>query len=283
METELSKRTEAHMGLDDQLKQAEMFIKSGFFPKHIDTPQKAIVIIQKGKELGLPKIEALSKISVINGQPCTKVETLLGLARRTGQLEDLIIKDHQTYCEVTIKRKGQSPHTCRFGDDEATAMGLTGKDNYKKQKGTMYQWRSLSKNLRVTFPDAIGGLYLEEEIADDVIIQTATEDRPAEVTEILTNQALAAEPQHAKPSDPTDNLKAEDIPADSIPNWTFPMGKYAGKRLIEVYGHANDTGKQKGKEYLEWCAANLTDKKMRTIISRFLEIMQEPSVIDMDK
>lgn len=280
---EIAKKAENGISLDGMLSQADLFVKSGFFPKHIDTKEKAVVVMLKGRELGLPFTEALSKICVINGVATTKVETLFGLARRTGQLEDFKQRFFPSelnpqYCEVTIKRKGQSPHVCRFGDEEALSMGLTGKDNYKKQKATMYSWRALSKNLRVTFPDAIGGLYLEEEIADDVIIQTATEDHPAQVTEIIEHPATPSDTVHAKPSSPSEDLSAEDLPIDSIPNWTFPMGKYAGKRLIEVYGHENDTGLKKGQQYLQWCAENLRDEKMRGIISKFLEIMREQGI-----
>lgn len=273
MENELTRNLENGMNLDDQMKQADMFIKSGFFPRHIDTPAKAIVIIQKGRELGLPKTEALSKISVINGQPCTKVETLLGLARRTGQLEDLIVKDFPDYCETTIKRKGQTPHTCRFGDVEALAMGLTGKDNYKKQKGTMYQWRSLAKNLRVTFPDAIGGLYLEEEIADDVIITPVKDNEPAIVTEVIPKISHTEETQ--SPKEENASLKAIDIPDDQLGNWVMPLGKYQGKRLIEILAEVTDSGKAKGREYLEWIVENGKNPEYTEVIKRFVAMIDK--------
>ena len=43
-------------------------------------------------------------------------------------------------------------------------MGLIGKDNWKKQFGIMCQWRALAANLRITFPDAIAGLYTQDEM-----------------------------------------------------------------------------------------------------------------------
>jgi len=125
---EIAKKAENGSSLDVMLLQAELFVKSGFFPKHVDTKEKALVIMLKGKELGLPFTEALGKIAVIQGVATTKVETLLGLARRTGQMEDFKQRFGPNeiapqYCEVTIKRKGQSAHTCRFGDEEAASMG----------------------------------------------------------------------------------------------------------------------------------------------------------------
>lgn len=278
------KKAENGVSLEGMLSQADLFVKSGFFPKHIDTKEKAVVVMLKGKELGLPFTEALSKIAVIQGVATTKVETLLGLARKTGKMEDFkqVFKPSEInpqYCEVTIKRKGQSPHTCRFGDDEAVAMGLTGKDNYKKQKATMYSWRAIAKNLRVTFPDAIGGLYLEEEIASDVIIQTETQDHPAQVTEVIEHAPQPTKTQ-AKPQEP--NLKADDIPDDQIPNWTFSVGKYSGKRLAQVWEDVNETGKPRGKEYLVWCADNWKEEGTRSIFQRFLKMMSEVKEIQVD-
>lgn len=75
---------------------------------------------------------------------------------------------------VTITRKGQSPYTTLFGPAEATALGLMSKDNYKKQAGVMFQWRALAQNLRITFPDAISGLYTTDEMTggDETTITT---------------------------------------------------------------------------------------------------------------
>lgn len=278
--TDLVKRAENGVSLDGMLSQAELYVKSGFFPKHIDTKEKAVVIMMKGRELGLPFTEALGKICVINGIATTKVETLLGLARRTRQMEDFkqAFKPNEInpqYCEVTIKRKGQSPHTCRFGDEEALTLGLTAKDNYKKQKATMYSWRAISKNLRVTFPDAIGGLYLEEEIAENVVIDHS--DAP-QITEIVESAQQAPEPAAAKPSSETSEVHDEQLG-----NFVMPKGKYANQRLAQIYAQETENGKQVGLEYLSWVAAEWKEETLRNTVTRFLEMMREPEVIDYDK
>lgn len=145
-------------------KQAEVLVKSGFLPVAVNTPEKALAIIQKGKELGIPPMEALSSINVIQGKPSVSPQLMLALARRTGELEDLQMESSDKGATVKITRKGQSPYKTSFGIKEATDMGLIGKDNWKKQFATMAQWRALAANLRITFPDAIGGMYLIEEM-----------------------------------------------------------------------------------------------------------------------
>lgn len=144
--------------------QANVLVKSGFLPTAVNTPEKALAIMQKGKELGIPPMEALSSINVIQGKPSVSPQLMLALARRTGELIDIKMEATDKGATVTITRKGQSPFTTTFGVKEATDMGLIGKDNYKKQPAVMFQWRALAQNLRVTFPDAIGGLYLVEEM-----------------------------------------------------------------------------------------------------------------------
>lgn len=144
--------------------QANVLVKSGFLPAAINTPEKALAIMQKGKELGIPPMEALSSINVIQGKPSVSPQLMLALARRTGELIDLKMDANDKGATVTVTRKGQSPYTTSFGVKEATEMGLINKDNYKKQPAVMYQWRAVAQNLRVTFPDAISGLYLVEEM-----------------------------------------------------------------------------------------------------------------------
>jgi hypothetical protein len=144
--------------------QADVLVKSGFLPVAVNTPEKAIAIIMKGKELGIGAMEALSSINIIQGKPSVSPQLMLGLARRTKELEDLKMDANDKGATVTIKRKGQSEYTTKFGIAEATALGLVNKDNYKKQPAVMYQWRALAQNLRVTFPDAISGLYTVDEM-----------------------------------------------------------------------------------------------------------------------
>lgn len=174
--------------------QAEVLVKSGFLPVAINTPEKAIAIMQKGKELGIPPMEAMSSINVIQGKPSVSPQLMLALARRTGELEDLKMEANAQGATVTVTRKGQSPYTTSFGVKEATDLGLMGKDNYKKQAGTMFQWRAMAANLRITFPDAISGLYLVEEMIPGE--ETVTPSRGAvQMPKAIETKAVEVEPK----------------------------------------------------------------------------------------
>lgn len=162
--------------------QADALISSGFLPAHIKTAEQAVAIRLMGEELGVPMMQALRKIHVIQGTPCCASELLLAMARRTREMADLVLTDDGKTCRCTITRTGQSPHTTTFSMEDAAAMGLASKDNWKKQPKTMRQWRAISGNLRVTFSDAIGGMYSIEEIAPDVEVDAL--GNPLDATKI---------------------------------------------------------------------------------------------------
>lgn len=148
---------------------ASMLVKTGFLPQAIKTPEQAIAIILTGRELGIGTMAALNTINVIQGKPTVSPQLMLALIERSGQLENIEIEPHDgNAVRCTMKRKGRSAHTEYFGQAEATAMQLNGKDNYKKQAATMYRWRAVAACARVVFPDVILGLYTPDEMGADV-------------------------------------------------------------------------------------------------------------------
>ena len=144
--------------------QSQMLLKSGFLPQSIKSPEQALAIILQGRELGIGPMAALNNISIIQGKPTVSPQLMLAMANSTREVEDVQITSSEQGATVTIKRKGRKAHTTTFGPKDAKAMGLDGKDNYKKQPATMYQWRAVAANLRVTFADVILGLYTPDEM-----------------------------------------------------------------------------------------------------------------------
>lgn len=144
--------------------QANALVKSGFLPQSIKTPEQALAIMMLGQELGLPYWTALLGVNVIQGKPTIAPQLMLALINRTGQVENIeIVGDAKVYT-VTIKRRGRSPHSETFTMQDAAAMGLAAKDNYRKQPAVMLKWRAVAACCRVTFPDAIAGMYTPDEM-----------------------------------------------------------------------------------------------------------------------
>ena len=164
-----------------------MLVKSKMLPNSVQTPEAAVAIIVKGMELGLPPMAALNGITIIQGKPTVSPQLMLSLINRAGILEDLKIETGPQGASCMMKRRGRTAFTASFGPAEAKAMGLDGKDNYRKQAPVMYQWRAVAACSRVVAPDVIDGLYTPEEMGADVqvdedggmTVQVVQEAKPA--------------------------------------------------------------------------------------------------------
>lgn len=171
--------------IEDVFRMGDILLRSGMLPSAIRSPEAAVTIILKGRELGIPPLEAFAGITVIQGKPTVSPQLMLSLIFRSGQIVGVPrIEDDGTTCTVTMTRKGGEPHSESFGVAEAKGLGLSGKDNWIKQPKTMRKWRAIAACARIVFPDVIGGMYLHEELGGQVneegeIIDGAPIDPPA--------------------------------------------------------------------------------------------------------
>lgn len=198
--------------------QAESLVKTGFLPQAIKTPEQALAIILTGRELGIPAMTALNGINVIQGKPTISPQLMLGLIERSGQLDNIKIDMSDEEVSVTMKRKGRSAHTEVFGWEQAKAMQLVSKDNYRKQATTMFKWRAVSACARVVFPDVLLGLYTHEELAPDAVynedgefVDNEAESVPAIQGEIVVESVIEKKKSGKKKAMEDDILKAEWI------------------------------------------------------------------------
>lgn len=181
--------------MDSMLKFAMSLIKSGFLPASIKSPEQAVAIILTGQELGITPMQALRQINVIQGKPTMSAELMLSLAysRIPGFRSTIIVSDANK-CTVEMQRGSQPAYQHTFTMQEATAMGLSGKDNWKKQPAVMLRWRCISAALRIMVPDAIAGIYSSEEINPDVKIDYDTGEIIEEAKVIQRPQAVDVQP-----------------------------------------------------------------------------------------
>ena len=222
MTTQLMKLSVDKSDFDTIRAQAADLVKSGFLPQAIKTPEQAVAIILTGRELGVPPMTALNGINVIQGKPTISPQLMLGLIERSGQLEDIRIENLEDGVQVTMKRRGRSPHTEVFGAAEAHAMGLLTKDNYKKQAFTMFKWRAVSACARIAFPDVLLGVYTHEEMNPDALVNEAGEiaNVPAPVqvrsASITIENVIDAEVEDVKPKKKPKVKKDDDEKAKLI-------------------------------------------------------------------
>lgn len=150
----------------------QMAASSGLVPKELSTPERVFIAVTMGMEVGLSPMQAVQNIAVINGRPCMWGDVCLGLVQARADCEDVIESFEKegeegvtAVCEV--HRAGRTPVKRKFTVAMAKKAGLWGKagpwTNYSMR---MLQMRARSWALRDSFPDALKGIGLREEVRD---------------------------------------------------------------------------------------------------------------------
>ena len=158
-------------------RQCRAFVGSGFLPDHITkncTPDqamaKALTIAWKGRELGVPPMQAFASITVIGGKPCLGAELMLALIyQRVPGAKVTFLSTTNQEAEIEMQRPGGKPQKFKFTMADANAAQLGGKDVWKKYPAAMLRARVISAAARAVFPDCIMGCYTPEEMGAEVI------------------------------------------------------------------------------------------------------------------
>jgi hypothetical protein len=210
-----------------------MAVKSGFLPASINTPEKAVIIMLKGRELGLAPMHAFSSISVINGKPTMSAELMLGLIYRNVPHAVVdFIETNEKGCTIEAQRPGGQRTRFTFNVDDAKRANLLGKGPWQTYPAAMYRARCISAMARAMFPDALSGtVYTAEELGAEV-------DEEGLVVESTTPAKAAAEVKEVSPPLPISPealaLKGEIIElVERVPEAAAP----ALERMREANGN----------------------------------------------
>lgn len=155
------------------MQQAEMLVRTKFLPAAIDTKEKAIAVMMKGRELGIPPMYALSNIAVISGKPTCTAELMLALIYRDHGDDAVIFTEaSSTKATISYKRRGwKERQSFTFAIEDARTAGLSG-GNWSKYPAAMLRARCTSAVGRMGFPDTIAGMYTPEELGATVDAET---------------------------------------------------------------------------------------------------------------
>lgn len=207
---------------------------------------KAQLTLLKGLALGIPAIDALDHVYVVNGKTALSGQMMLRLIRvawdehHRGEGEPLQWDnemDPNVGQRVRMRRSPKEDWSqwFEFTREKADAAGLLyyWKDGQKRETSTwkayfvdMCRWRCIAAAAKIVFPDVIQGCYLKDE---------------------LTN-GIGLRPNAARSSDttpPTNNNKRQGKP-QPLPKG-HPKLKQISKLLDEnaqMWGQLNDKGLQ---------------------------------------
>jgi hypothetical protein len=147
---------------------AERLSQSSFVPaQYRGKPVELTAAILAGIEVGLSPMAAMRSFDMIQGVSAPRAITLRAVVQAHGH-ELVLIESTNTRCRMKGKRRGSDEwQAVTWTIERAQGLGLTGKDNWKKQPGAMLVARATSELARLVASDAILGIgYSSEEIAD---------------------------------------------------------------------------------------------------------------------
>lgn len=131
-------------------------------------PVEAAAAMIAGAEVGLSPMASLRAFDVIQGVAAPRALTLRAIAQSQGHD---FVTDEATPQRVVMRgrRRGSSEwQSVTWTIQRATQLGLTGKDQWKKQPQTMLIARATTELVRLVAADAVLGIgYSAEEVLDE--------------------------------------------------------------------------------------------------------------------
>ena len=216
----------------EQLKSlGAMLVASRLLPDAIKTPEMAVGIVLKGRELGTPPMVSLSHIHMVNGKPTLSAELMMSMALQASH--DVWLAE-STAERATVKgvRKGSSrEQSLTFTMDEAKQAGVTGKQVWRQYPAAMLRARAISAFMRMAMPDVLmGASYTAEELGANVdgdgeVIQAemVEPERPAKALE--PKLSSPSPPPPVKGSNSQAEAKHDTLPTERLEAFTESLDK----------------------------------------------------------
>lgn len=198
---------------------AQRLVQSSFVPQQFrGKPVEATAAILAGAEVGLNPMASLRAFDVIQGQAAPRALTLRAVAQSHGH-DIEIVESTTTRCRVRARRRGGDWQSITWTIDRAKELGLTGKDNWRKQPQAMLVARATAEAARLVAADAILGIgYSAEEVADGASGEVPLFDGgPAEAAEQPSTGTRRMSRRRA-PAPAPEPEPTEDAPTDHAEN-----------------------------------------------------------------
>lgn len=247
-------------------------------------PDAVMTVMLIGRELGLPPMEALRSIYIIENTPTLAAHLQRAIIKRAGHRFKMVETTNERATfeaarllgrnPVTGEREYDEPITLTYTIEQARQGKLLEKDTWKKDPTSMLRARCSSQLARLEFPDVLMGcVYTADEVEDQ---QRRPAPKPAEPVDATPKDAPAG-------VDPATGVIEDAVLVEDL---TPPTREELWWELQE---HARVLGKNLAAHTSRWAAAHrknveeATDEELfelvtgrRDQIARHLE--QHPEV-----
>lgn len=156
--------------IEEVFRIATAVAKSGLAPNGMNTAEKLTVAIMHGMEIGLPPMQSIQKIAVVNGRPTIWGDAIPALLQSKGfKIRERMAMEGEARCAIcqVVRPDGEVIERV-FSITDARTAGLWGKVGpWKSYPDRMLQMRARGYAARDGAADVLMGLYLREEAEDD--------------------------------------------------------------------------------------------------------------------
>lgn len=208
------------LSVGEQMQYAQMMAQASIVPSaYRGNPANILIAEGFGQSMGLTPAESLYRINVIQGKPTMSAELVAAQVRRAGHKLRIEQDAERVAATATIVRcdDPDHPYTSTWDMARAKKMGLTEKDNYKKQPVTMLTWRAVTDCARMACSEALFGMYTPDEMGAAVDAHGEAVELPAqevEVAPVPQPAPAATAPQPARQAQPADLTPVTSLAAE---------------------------------------------------------------------
>lgn len=144
---------------------AQSLANTSFAGQFKGKPDEITAVILAGQELGLQPMASLKSVDVIQGQPALRAHAMRAIVQSHGHEVELVESTNDR-CVMRGRRKGAEEwQQVEWTTERAATLGLTNKQQYKQQRGTMLIARATGEICRLIASDALHGMpYAAEEL-----------------------------------------------------------------------------------------------------------------------
>ena len=143
----------------------DIIAKSGF--NGCTKVEQGVIIAFTCMAEKITPLDFAQKYDIIHGRPTKKAAVMLAEFRQLygGDYDWVADGEDGKKATLLLQHRGKKRGPVSFTIEEASALGLTSKDNWKKQPAAMLRARCATKALRMHVPEIAAGIYDPDEVS----------------------------------------------------------------------------------------------------------------------
>lgn len=209
--------------VEQEIERAKQIVASGLLPASIKTPQQALIIMWKGREIGLKEMQSFAHLYVVNGQVAMDTKLMYALYESRGHTASLLestaekctikfhLRDGREFTYTLTMAEAQAAHWHQNWDKEKNTW--VDKPTWKSMPRIMLRYATMRTGIRAYAPSCLFGMLTIDEAESDNALADALDTQ--EIIEGSTREVPQEELPQASPQEAP---QAPDAPQEDYGN-----------------------------------------------------------------